>query len=196
MRDKALVLSPSGTGEAMGRRILVDCGASTGTAIAELREQFGPFTEIYAIEANPDNARKITALEPEAEVIQAAVYTRQGRSRFYLATTYDGSSLFADKLSGGISPERFVEVDTIDLAGWLRELGLAADDYLVCKMDIEGAEFDVLEHLLRTGGVGMVNLLLVEWHVSRFSQRLHRRIRRLLIKLRFWLAGVPLRVWR
>lgn len=50
------------------------------------------------------------------------------------------------------------------------------------KMDIEGAEFDVLEHLISTGRAGLLDLLLVEWHVSRFSGRWYRRLRRLLIK--------------
>ncbi len=40
-------------------KILIDCGASNGSAIRELENKYGIFDKIYAIEPNPENARQI-----------------------------------------------------------------------------------------------------------------------------------------
>lgn len=178
----------------MTKRILIDCGASTGIAIPEVTKLFGPFDQIYAFEPNPENSRHINEKQPGATVVQAAVYIEAGKMKLYLGEKFDGSTLYADKLSGGIRADRFVEVDTIDFGSWL-EKNVNKSDHVVCKMDIEGAEFDVLEHLIRTDKHQLLDVLLVEWHVSRFPDRWTKRWRRLMIKLRYFFAGIQMHVW-
>lgn len=178
----------------MAKRILIDCGASTGIAIPEVSKLYGPFDQVYAIEPNPENARHINEKEPGATVVQAAVFIEPGTMKLYLSENFDGSTLYADKLSGGIRTDRYVDVETIDFSDWL-ENNVNAADHVVCKMDIEGAEFDVLEHLARTGRFRLLDELLVEWHVSRFPDRWPRRWRRLMIRLRYLLAGIRIRYW-
>lgn len=175
--------------------VLIDCGASNGSALGELESLFGPFTHIWAIEPNPENARFISRNDPRIEIVEAAVSTSYGNSKLYLSDQFDGSTLYPDKISGNIRKDRFIEVATIDFADWLsRTVGGAGK--VVCKMDIEGAEFDVLEHLLKTGRIQCIDLLLVEWHVSRFPDRWPRRWRRLLIKTRLRLSKTRLLDWR
>lgn len=175
--------------------VLIDCGASTGSAIDELDAQFGPFAHIWAIEPNPENARHIRRDDPRIEVIEAAVASRDGKSNLYLSDQFDGSTLYPEKISGNIRKDRFIEVATIDFADWLARTVTGADR-VVCKMDIEGAEFEVLEHLLHTGRMKYIDLLLVEWHVSRFPNPWPRRWRRLLIKTRLLLSNTKLLDWR
>jgi hypothetical protein len=50
----------------------------------------------------------------------------------------------------------------VTLSGFLARLGV--DEVDVLKMDIEGAEYAVLEHALRTGALQRVRQLLVEFH--------------------------------
>lgn len=38
------------------------------------------------------------------------------------------------------------------------------EDYVVVKMDIEGAEYEVIPHLVETGAYKLVDVLMVEWH--------------------------------
>ena len=64
--------------------------------------------------------------------------------------------------------ERSVRVRTIDFAQWLGERFCRADAVDV-KMDIEGAEFQVLEHLLRTGRADLIDTLAIEWHTTKRS---------------------------
>ena len=35
---------------------------------------------------------------------------------------------------------------------------------MILKLDIEGGEYELLEHLIETGADGCVELALVEWH--------------------------------
>ena len=64
------------------------------------------------------------------------------------------------------SHEQRVSVPTVDFARWLAARYCEADHVHV-KMDIEGAEWEVLEHLLRVRKVGLVDVLAIEWHTSK-----------------------------
>ena len=175
--------------------ILIDCGASNGSAIVEIDRQFGPFEQIFAFEPNPANASCIPRNDPRIVVIEKAVSVKTGSARFYLSEQFDGSTLYPEKISGNIDKDRYIDVPTVDFADWLDRTVTAADR-VVCKMDIEGAEFDVLEHVLNKSKIRLIDLLLVEWHVSRFPDPWPRRWRRALIKVRLLLSGTTCRNWR
>lgn len=176
-------------------KILIDCGASNGSALTELDNKYGSFEKIYAIEPNPENARQIDTDDSRIVLLEAAISTTYGRFKLYLSERFDGSTLYPEKKSNRISVDRFVEVETIDFGDWLAK-NVSRDDYVVCKMDVEGAEFDVLEHLLKTRLIGLIDVLLVEWHVSRFPNPWKLRYRRFLIKTRLFFRSIVVENWR
>ena len=58
------------------------------------------------------------------------------------------------------------EAQTLDLARWLRER-FSMRDYVVLKLDIEGAEWIVIPHLLAsTGAAALIDELYIEWHAD------------------------------
>ena len=66
-------------------------------------------------------------------------------------------------------------------------------------MDIEGAEFEVLEHLLQHDAAGLIDTLAVEWHTNKRGRA--RELARLLarqqrIQKGLQRAGVQFRAWR
>ena len=63
---------------------------------------------------------------------------------------------------------RETEVECIDLASFIRELGRPVT---LLKMDIEGAEVSVLNRMIDTGAIDEVQLAIVETH-ERFSEEL------------------------
>lgn len=63
-----------------------------------------------------------------------------------------------------------VRVPCIDLARFIREL---PEDEIVLKLDAEGAEYELLEHLLETGEIKRVSRLLIEWHHRDEGKRRH-----------------------
>jgi FkbM family methyltransferase len=91
-----------------------------------------------------------------------AVTARDGVLKLYPRTRRDGSksTVMYSLVPGGASPEGAVLVPSFCLASIAAELGHGHIDLL--KMDIEGAEYEVLDSLLRNG-VKPVQLL-VEFH--------------------------------
>lgn len=176
-------------------KILIDCGASNGSAIGEMISRYGEFDKIYAIEPNPDNARQIETNGSKIVKLEVAISTAYGKSKLFFSERFDGSTLYITKKSGNIRADNFIEVETIDFSDWLAK-NVVRDNYVVCKMDVEGAEFDVLEHLLETKQIDLIDVLLVEWHVSRFPNQWQLRYRRFLIKLRLLFHSTTLESWR
>jgi len=57
-------------------------------------------------------------------------------------------------------------VKAFDIAAWMRALPEAK---MVMKMDVEGAEYVLLPHLIEQGVMDRVSLLLVEWHTASYA---------------------------
>ena len=55
-------------------------------------------------------------------------------------------------------------VECFDFAEFLVAMGSELEDDLVVKMDIEGAEYELLDYLHEGGQDAGIDLLLVEWH--------------------------------
>ena len=62
----------------------------------------------------------------------------------------------------------YVPVMEIDFASWLART-VSRFDYVVCKMDIEGAEFNVIPHLISRGVITLIDELFLECH----SEEMH-----------------------
>jgi len=177
-------------------KILIDCGASNGAAIPDLTKQFGPFDKIFAIEANPNCVKELSNKNiNNIEILNAAVSTIADTIKLYLGEHFTESSILLSKTTGNLDTDRYVEVESIDFNDWLKA-NISMDDTVVCKMDIEGAEFDVLEHIISRGGINLINTILIEWHVSRFPNKWELRFRRAIIKLRLWLKKIEFHSWR
>ena len=176
-------------------KVLIDCGAYTGDSLPVLINLFGPFQRIVCFEANPG----LTVLQPEdteaaVEIHQSAVWTKNTNLQFFFGEHDEQSSLMENKSTGNFSHERSAKVTAIDLAEWLQN-NTGPDDDLTIKMDIEGAEFDVLERLAGHPVRTRIEHLLVEWHNNRLRPRWRYRVRRRLLELRYWLMNKPIRIW-
>ena len=56
-----------------------------------------------------------------------------------------------------------IEVESIDISNWVKT-NLSEQDLIVMKLDIEGAEYNVLEKMIEDGSIDYINTLFVEWH--------------------------------
>jgi len=45
------------------------------------------------------------------------------------------------------------------------------NDYIVLKLDVEGAEYDILEYMMSNGSLKRINLLYIEWHNQFFPEK-------------------------
>lgn len=150
--------------------LAVDCGANVGRVTALLA---GRGADVYAFEPNPHAftvlARRF-ADTPRVRCLPQAVAARAGVARLHFhvdaasdqVTWSTGSSLFGSKPN--VDPAMFVEVETVDLGAFLDGLGR---DVHVLKLDVEGAEVEILERLLESGRLASVGHVLVEMHDRR-----------------------------
>ena len=135
---------------------------------------------------------------PKVIVKAIAVDTSSNNCKFFLSRCArlqhkfgEGSTMFPDKATNNINKNDFIRVPTIDAAQFLREL-CYPDNRVILKIDIEGKEYDVLEHLIKTGGIGFIESLFVEWHYDRIpsiSKSRHDALVAQLNKLGFPLSG-------
>jgi FkbM family methyltransferase len=153
------------------RHLFVDCGGHDGCSIRRFRKEFDPDTRFETVTFEPNdlyNARYVDL--PRHRLIQAAVSDRDGSQNFFLdREDGDGSTFFENKLTrdtGGVGTLDLANpatVKTIDLSNWLRQ-NTTAFDYLIVKLDVEGAEYDILEKMIRDRTLRRLNHLFIEWH--------------------------------
>jgi FkbM family methyltransferase len=129
-------------------RVIVDLGSHIGASIAFFRQRH-PAAEIHGFEPDPDSFARLQANVAALEGVTIdprAVAAGAGEAVLNASPNSVASSLLAR--NGGGRP---VAVRTVGLDGILEELGLERIDLL--KLDVEGAEWDVLANARRLDAV-------------------------------------------
>jgi len=167
------------------RHIFVDGGGYNGCSIRRFLKEFdckGRF-ELVTFEPNERFAKCYSEF-PKHSLIQAAVHDRDGSQHFFLdPEDGDGSTLFRNKLTretggfGTLDVANPVNVRTIDLSRWLRD-HTTNFNYVILKLDVEGAEYDILEKMIRDRTIRRIKHLFVEWHWNRvgISRERHEQL--------------------
>jgi len=157
------------------RDIVIDCGASIGDTVDVFRRK-GAL--VHAFEANPMAVEALKKRFKEDDMVvihEAAVYDRYGTANFYFheelsestLKTANGSSLL--KVKGNVNKESPCQVRTIDVSDFIEKL---ESRVAVLKVDIEGAEIEVVNHLLDTGVYKLCSHILVETHERKIPELL------------------------
>lgn len=132
---------------------------------------------IYAVEADDSFAadyvkRKNVKFLPyaawlrnESLVFGANPENRAAEGEIGMGRIQSRSSLDGSRSSG----KQFKTVQGFDFADWLINT-VTADDYVVMKMDVEGAEFDLLPRMMETGAICLVDELFLECHYNRWQR--------------------------
>ena len=74
-----------------------------------------------------------------------------------------GSSVYKNKNTGNLDREHPVKMPCIDFSNYLKAL-IKEDDNLIIKMNIEGAEYKILERLIEEKTINLINDLYVSFH--------------------------------
>jgi len=183
----------TGCGETLARRrtVFVDCGSNTCRVLSDRIER-GLETEFFAFEPQPDlvaHVEDVRRKHPSVPIhfLNKAVWVHDGTVNFYLATHWGpnykgGSTLVEGKTTNQVDYSHPITVESIDFSRWIR-LNFRKEDHLVIKMDIEGAEYAVLEKMVAEGTIDYVTELMVEFHSQKnetISQERHDALMRTL----------------
>jgi len=167
--------------------VFIDLGAADGNTLRDfVGGKYGPVQncpsggkwEATLVEANPrfDAPLKQMEVTYPGSVHAAsshAAYMCEAETTFYLDTTsvehnYWGSSMSPNHDDTKKSGHQAVTVPTVNIMKLLHETTIP-QDFVILKMDIEGAEWDVLPCLANSPNANLIDRLLVEVHPQQWG---------------------------
>ena len=165
--------------------IAIDCGANVGEITCRLAKTGA---QVYAFEPNPYAFAKLTERVRNFKNVvcyNSGVWDKNTTVPLYFhqEAKHDdefwsfGSSIVQEKIN--IDKSHFVNVELIDLIEFIEGLKKPVD---FLKMDIEGAEIEVLEKFIAKGMYQVVAITLVEEHSNKIKGQKEKiqKIRRLI----------------
>ncbi|MFZ9198601.1 MAG: FkbM family methyltransferase [Paracoccaceae bacterium] len=156
--------------------LAVDCGANMGVVTERLA---ATGADVVAFEPDPFAFKTLEqkfAHVPNVRLINAAVGVGSGTVRLMRADNFgdnpEGASVKSTILDGGrrIDAENSVEVPLIDFPNWVADQVKARGEVVFIKMDIEGAELDILEKMDAEQLFLNVRCLVAETHERKFKE--------------------------
>ena len=153
--------------------VVVDVGAFTGSWAQQIVNRYDP--TIYAFEPNPRSFKSLAekaSANPKLRPMQFGLGDEDVAVDFTLNGL--GSSMY-DERSDHAGIER-IKVDIAAIDRVWSELNLGRVDLM--KINIEGAEFPLLDKMIRTGLLSNVDCFLIqfhEWHPDAYRKRRHIR---------------------
>jgi FkbM family methyltransferase len=155
--------------------LAVDCGANMGVVTQRLATTGA---DVVAFEPDPFAFKTLEqkfANLPNVTLINAAVGVGSGTVRLMRADNFgdnpEGASVKSTILDGGrrIDAENAVEVPLIDFPSWVADQVKARGEVAFIKMDIEGADLDILEKMDAEQLFQNVRCLVAETHERKFK---------------------------
>lgn len=173
------------------RILFVDCGSNTGQGYTWFSKFFrGPNITFELFEPNPNCHRFLENLIIESgsrRVVlnKCGVGTKNCRSRFFGLDSSEGGLLAQggstlekhNSLIYDVRDRAHIEVQIIDFSDYLLDKSKCYDKIIV-KMDIEGAEVELLENLLSDLTINKICVLYVEFHSKYQAEPLATETRR------------------
>jgi FkbM family methyltransferase len=152
------------------RKIFLDCGGNLGRAVRAFLKKYKDSAEyqIFSFEPQTRLNKFYEGLTgPNIHLINKAVWTHDGEIEFHYTENVKGSTIFTDyaKAEGIV---KTTKVPCLDLSTWVMR-SFNPGDYIVLKMNIEGAEYPVLEKMADDKSLRYVNELYVSPHVKKID---------------------------
>jgi FkbM family methyltransferase len=154
--------------------VVLDVGAYVGDWTEKISNRYG--CQVYAFEPGLVNMSFARKRLKEHENVQLCAYGLGAEdATVHLTAAGPGSSIYDTKSPLGDA----AEVSVRDVVGVLDELGLHEVDLI--KINIEGAEFDLLDRLIDAGRLPSIRQAMIQFHEFHpDAYRRRHRVRRAL----------------
>lgn len=146
----------------MENKYLIILGGHNGSIVKQFRNdvEYKDFF-FYVFEPNPIYKNDYTRIK-DMELIQSAAWIEDGTIRFYVGSKkFQGHSVMKKKTN--IDVNCHIDVPCIDFSQWVLD-SFDENDSLHMRVDIEGAEYDVLTKMIDDNSIGLFEKIYVEFH--------------------------------
>ncbi len=150
--------------------VVVDIGAHIGRYTLISSKRVGPSGKVVAIEANPYNFEMLNHninlnQLTNTLTLNCAAFSKETKIRLYVTSeNLDPTIYNTILLDRAPYKEKFVEVDANTLDNLLQQNGINAEDVNWVKIDVEGAELEVLKGSTNVISKSKDIALLIEVH--------------------------------
>ncbi len=165
-----------GTNTFDNMNIFIDCGSNLGQGFDKISAEWKMDStwNKYMFEPNQRCVNVLKSKYTDVTIFNKAIWNKNCRRKLmieYCAQTRQwngGASNVIDEAEY-IKPFYLLDykgdddVDCVDFSEFLSST-FTKDDNIVLKMDVEGAEFPVLDKMIADGTMLMVKYLYIEWH--------------------------------
>lgn len=153
--------------------VAIDCGANVGEVSAKMVEKGA---KVYAFEPNPFAFEKLKERfkdTPNIVCINKGVWYKEDKIPLYFHQNNEvnperhsvSSSILENKRN--IDKSNFVEIDLVDLNQFIKSFSTPVK---LLKLDVEGAEIEILNHLLDHNSLNNIAQVLVETHETQMPE--------------------------
>jgi hypothetical protein len=151
------------------RKIFLDCGANRGQSILQFVKNY-PYSkryEIYSFECtkNKDilnswhsSADRVKQQVKSISLLEKAVWIEDNDDLIFYDSGNESSSIIKEKNCTGKT-----KVSSIDISKFIAS-NFSKDYEIILKIDIEGAEYSVLDKMLSDGTIDYINRIYGELH--------------------------------
>ncbi|RDS84539.1 FkbM family methyltransferase [Dyella monticola] len=191
------------------RGLFLDCGSNLGQGFSTFKQFFPPDKFDYIlIEPNPHcevTLRQIMSVDnSHIELIMAAAATEEGTCQLFglvedqRGNKSDGASILKDHNSAFYAPnvEQAITVPKFSLANLILA---KARQYavIVMKLDVEGAEYEILPDLMEKGAADCLSAIYVEFHSQYMVEPNRQKYKNMEIEItkHYRSQKIPLRLW-
>jgi len=144
------------------RNVFIDCGANGGDTLDAFKRSadYAPDTLLYAIEPDPRLVTRLL-LRGDCTVIGKAAWTYDGTVDMYFDLRPSGLRTTQFPTGSTRLSKMPTPVECMNFGAWLVAT-FELTDHVIVKMDIQGAEYAILEQMLADGSIGYVDKLYLE----------------------------------
>jgi len=150
--------------------IVVDVGAHYGRYTLIAAKRIGPKGKVIAIEADPNNFDmlnkniKLNELSENVITLNYAASSNKSKVKLSIPEKKSGHTIYSSIITSRAPTVKFMEVNANTLDNLLHENGISLEEVNWIKIDVEGAELEVVKGATNILSKSMDISLLIEIH--------------------------------